>query len=81
MVVHAKPGQSGVLKGITIDPEIQKKHVKVVDLAVRPGDIVQPFSGANMSLGDIFLRFDSRKELDAVMENVHQWLHIEIETE
>ena len=81
MVIHANSGQSGILKEIMIDPKIQEKHVKMVDLAVRPGDIVKPFSGANMALGDMFLHFDSREELDTVMTNVHQWLHIEIEDE
>lgn len=79
MVIHARPGQSGVLKGIKIDPEIEKKYVKVVDLSVKPGDFVEPFTGANMSLGDMFLRFDSREELDDVMGKSKEWLTIELE--
>lgn len=79
MVIHAGPGQSGVLKGIRIDDEIQKKYVKVLDMSVKVGDMVEPFTGANMSLGDIFLKFDSREELDAVMSKTKEWLHIELE--
>lgn len=79
MVVHARPGQCGVLKGIKIDPEIEKKYVKVVDLSAKPGDYVEPFTGANMSLGDMFLRFDSREELDEVMGKSKDWLTIELE--
>lgn len=79
MVIHARPGQSGVLKGIKIDPEIEKKYVKVVDLSVKPGDFVEPFTGANMSLGDMFLRFDSREELDDVMGKSKEWLTIQLE--
>ncbi len=79
MVVHAPAGCSGILKKITIDPEIEKKYVRVVDLAVKKGDMVQPFSGANMALGDMFLRFDSREELNTVMDKVDEWLHIEME--
>ncbi len=78
MVVHARPGQSGLFSKIMIDPEIEKKYVKVVDLSIKPGDVVQPFTGANTSLGDIFLRFDSRKELDEIMGKTHEWLRIEM---
>ena len=79
MVIHARPRKKDVLKGIKIDPEIEKKYVKVVDLSVKPGDFVEPFTGANMSLGDMFLRFDSREELDDVMGKSKEWLTIELE--
>ena len=79
MVIHARTGQRGVLKGIKIDPEIEKKYVKLVDLSAKPGDFVEPFTGANMSLGDMFLRFDSREELDDVMSKSKEWLTIELE--
>jgi len=79
MVVHAFPGQSGVLKEIRIDEKIKEKYVKVIDLSVKKGDFIQPFTGANMSLGDIFLRFESRKELDEIMSKINEWLYIDIE--
>lgn len=79
MIVHARHGQSGVLKSIVIDPDIEKKYVKLIELSARKGDIVKPFSGANMALGDMFLRFDSREELDLVMAKAKDWLHIELE--
>lgn len=80
MVVHARPDQSGILKRIYVDVEIENKYLKLTDLSVKPGDMVLPFTGANMSLGDMFLRFDSREELEAVMANVNEWLHIELDT-
>lgn len=79
MVVHARPGQSGVLKSISVDPEIEKKYLKLVDLSVEKGDYIHPFTGANMSLGDMFFRFDSREELDEVIGKATEWLHIELE--
>ncbi|MCI5585093.1 MAG: ATP-grasp domain-containing protein [Lachnospiraceae bacterium] len=78
MVIHARPGQSGKLKRITFDPEIERKYIKVVDIMAKEGDIVLPFTGANMALGDIFLRFDSREELDEVISKSEEWLHIEV---
>ena len=43
------------------------------------GDVVKPFTGANMTLGNMFLRFDTRKELDDVMSRSKEWLKIETE--
>lgn len=78
-VIHAARGQSGIFKKMVIDDEIKSKHVKVVDMTVKEGDMVHPFTGANMSLGDMFLRFDSREELNEVMSCSHEWLKIELE--
>lgn len=79
MIVHARPGQSGILKSINVDSEIEEKYLKVVDLSVKEGDYIKPFTGANMALGDMFFRFDSRKEMDEVMKRQYDWLHIELE--
>ena len=79
MVIHARPGQTGIFKRIIIDSVIKEKHVKVIDMTAKEGDMVLPFTGANMSLGDMFLRFDTRAELDDVMSRVNDWLKIELE--
>ena len=79
MVVHARKGESGILKRIYVDEEIEKKYLKVIDLSAKPGDFVKPFTGANMALGDMFFRFDTREELDMVMAKVDEWLHIELD--
>ena len=79
MVVHARPGQSGILRCIYVDKEIENKYLKLTDMYAKPGDKVLPFTGANMSLGDMFFRFDSREELDDVISRVNEWLHIELE--
>lgn len=76
VIVHAGPGQSGVLKEIAFAPEIKDRHIRLIDLAVGPGDEVKPFTGANTSLGDLFLRFDTREELDKAVGTPNRWLHI-----
>lgn len=78
MVIHARPGQSGLFKSLIIDPEIKEKYVKIVDMSAKEGTVVKPFTGANMSLGDMFLRFDSREELDEVMSKSNEWLRIDL---
>ena len=78
MVVHARPGECGELKKIYVDKEIEEKYLKVMDLSTKTGDYVEPFTGANKSLGDMFFRFDSREQLDEVMSKSSEWLHIEL---
>lgn len=79
MVIHAEPGKSGYFKNLKIDSSIKEAHIKVIDMSTIKGDKVLPFTGANMSLGDMFLKFNSRKELDDIMNNKAQWLEIELE--
>ena len=78
-VIHARPGQSGIFKRMDIDENIRSRYVKVIDMTTKEGDMVHPFTGANMSLGDMFLRFDSREEMDSVMARSNEWLKIVLE--
>lgn len=79
MVVHARRGQSGIFKDLWIDQEIRGRYIRLIELSVRPGDTVGPFTGANMALGNMFMRFDSREELDEVIGRSNEWLRIELE--
>jgi hypothetical protein len=58
------------------DNAIEENYIKDIDLSVRKDDIIMTFTGANMSLGDIFLRFNTREELDMVMSKSNEWLQI-----
>ena len=78
-IIHARPGENGIFKGLSIDADIKQNNVKVIDMSTQKGDMVHPFTGANMSLGDMFLRFDSREELDNIMAKSREWMTIELE--
>ena len=78
MVVHSAKGQEGIFDKLIIDPEIFDNHVKLIDVTMQRGDSVHPFTGANMSLGDMFLRFDSREELDDIISKTKDWLQIRL---
>ena len=73
-VIHSHNGEFGILDRIDIDLAVMDKYVKLVDLSVKKGDAIKPFTGANMAVGDMFLRFDSREELDAIIKKTHEWL-------
>lgn len=79
MVIHNAPGKSGIFKELYIDPAIKEKYVKLVDMTTQKGDFVEPFTGANKALGDMFLRFDTRDELDNIMAKTSEWLQIILE--
>lgn len=79
MVIHAREGQQGVLKGISIRPDVNDRYVKLIDLSVKTGDYVKPFSGANMSLGDMFLKFDNTEEMEDMISRIDEWLFVELE--
>jgi len=75
MIIHARPGQQGIFDCLEIKDDM-KGHVQVIDMTTQKGDQVLPFTGANCSLGDMFLRFGSRAELDNAIADVSKWLNI-----
>lgn len=79
MVIHSNTKRSGKLKEINIAPYIKQNYIKEADIAVKKGDSIHAFTGANMSLGDIFLKFDSRETLNDFIKNEENWIKIEIE--
>ena len=77
--IHSTTDRDRILRSISIDPEIEKNNVKYSMITAKAGDVVKPFTGANMTLGDLFLRFDSRKELDETMSRSKEWIKIDYE--
>lgn len=78
MIIHARPGQQGVFGHLDVREDVMSKNVKCIDMSVKKGDVVRPFTGANMSLGDMFLQFDSRKELDEKIADTTKWMEIKL---
>ena len=73
-VLHSE--HNGTFQGIGMDQDFEKKHVVEKDLWVKPGDIVSAFTGANQSLGTIFLRFDTREQLNRFVEAPNRYISI-----
>ena len=68
----------GVFKGVTIDPAF-RQYIKYEDFSVKPGTHITGFSGANSSLGSLFLRFEDRKQFCREVTNINQVIHILLE--
>lgn len=76
-ILHSS--KEGTLVSVEIDPEFQKKYVRDIGLIVKPGDRIMPFTGANTSLGTLFLRFDNRKQLEDSLREPLSWLKIKLQ--
>ncbi len=75
-ILHS--AETGILQSIDIDEEFQKEHIRSIGFTKQPGDEVEVFMGANQSLGTLFLRFDTRKELDEALKNKDKLLEIRL---
>ena len=75
-IVHSD--KEGTLESFDIDEQFRKKYVKDEGLIVKRGDHIVPFNGANNSLGTLFLRAENREEMDSILENVHNYVKINL---
>ena len=73
--IHPHDGQSGTLRSIRFSPNIQDR-LRFTDLSYTPGATIQPFTGANMSLGDVLLQFDTRSALIETVSDPSRWIDI-----
>lgn len=69
----------GRFKEVVIDPAFEKKYVIEKEVRVAVGAMVEPFAGANTSLGTLFLRADSKKEMDAVLDGIDKYVKLVLE--
>lgn len=77
MVLHSR--QDGLFAGIEMDEKFREKHLIEEEIRVNKGDKVSAFSGANAAIGTLFLRFESRVELELALASQKEWIKIEIE--
>lgn len=75
-ILHS--AEAGILQSIDVDEEFQKKHIRSIGFTKQPGDEIEVFMGANQSLGTLFLRFETREELDEALRNRDGWLKIKL---
>ena len=76
LVLHSDV--AGRFDKVVIDEQFRCNHVIEEEVRVAIGDYVDSFKGANAALGTLFLRFDTREELDKALNNQKDWLKIEV---
>lgn len=68
----------GILESIDINSEFEQKYIKDKGFIVEKGNQIVPFTGANTSLGTLFLRAETREELDRELSNIHEKVNIRL---
>ena len=77
LVLHAT--KQGVFKGIDVHEYFSSKYILEKETRFNIGEEVKAFTGANAALGTLFLRFDTRDELNEALANQEKWIHIQID--
>lgn len=76
-ILHSN--KEGIFKSIKIEPHFKDTYVKDEGYSVVNGDKVVPFTGANTSLGTLFLRTNTRKEMDVILARMDKCVSIVLE--
>lgn len=77
LVLHAdKPG---FFVDVVINDRFKGEMIEK-EIRVDKGSKVEAFSGANNAIGTLFLRFNTREEMDFALTHQHDWLTIRIES-
>lgn len=66
---------SGELKGVALDERIHP-YVKELALYKQIGQHVDGFKAANEAIGSLFVRFNTREELEYAMANQNNWINV-----
>ena len=78
-VLHAS--SSGRFEGIDINPDFEKSYVIETEIRVKKGDLISSFTGANSALGTLFLRTETRREMDRLLGNISDFVNVNVERE
>ena len=69
----------GTFDELVIDEELEK-HVVEKEVRVKQGDAISSFTGANASMGTLFLRFDSHDEMLDMLNTISKKIETKLET-
>ena len=76
-MLHAD--HDGTFAGVEYVSGFRDSHVAEEQLWVEPGTKVGAFTAANHAFGSVFLRFDSRAELDAFRANPNEYMRARLD--
>ena len=75
-VLHAS--SNGRFEGIEIDPDFEKSFVLEKEVRVNKGEIIASFTGANSAIGTLFLRTDSRANMNRLLNNISDFVTVKV---
>lgn len=77
-IYNLHPDKAGVFDGIEVDPQFKSDHVVEEEIRVSKGAKVNGFTGANNSLGTLFLRFKDRNQMYQLIGSIHKFISVKI---
>lgn len=75
VVLHSS--QRGIFDSISFDKSLMNSIVEQ-DLWIQPGEKVEPFTGANESIGTLVLHCNSLIKLTEILKNIHNLVSIKV---
>ena len=78
-IYNLHSNRHGHFERLAIDPAFEKKYLIEKEVRVEVGDTVEPFAGANTSIGTLFLRTETRQEMDGILKNIDKYINIVLE--
>ncbi|WP_407446442.1 ATP-grasp domain-containing protein [Fibrobacter sp.] len=75
-ILHSN--KPGTFVSVDINPDFEKKYVRDIGLIVKPGDKIVPFTGANNSLGTLFLQFKNREDVENILSQIDRYISIQL---
>lgn len=70
----------GHFEKLIIDQDFENKFVLEKEVRVERGDEVEPFAGANTSLGTLFIKADSQKDMNELLSRMDTCVSIVLES-
>ena len=68
----------GVLEEVKFRDDVKEKIIEN-HLIKNPGDTIEPFTGANTTLGCLVMRFDSMEEMLDMMDHSENWVEVKLQ--
>lgn len=68
--------QNGIFNRVEIHSDVMMKNVHSKVLYINSGDEIHAFGGANNAIGTLFMKFQSKDEMEYVIKNSNKWLKI-----
>lgn len=78
-IYNLHSNRHGRFKTLFIDSTVEKHYLIEKEVMVSAGDEVEPFAGANTSLGTLFLRTQNRHEMESILNDIDQHIKIVLE--
>lgn len=75
-VLHAS--SEGCFEGLEMDPDFESSYVLETEVRVNQGEMISSFTGANSAIGTLFLRTQTREEMNHLLNNISEFVTVKV---